>query len=222
MALVLRGAASPGLLDTYEAERRPVGADVVSRTRTQSEQFGRKQTAQEERLTETQTLINYRASPLCRENVSESSGSLQIQTGDRAPDCSGLVRAGVRYPYRLFDITRGVSHVILLYLAKFAEPGQIELVEKLSQKRTDVQGPPYRLVLITSPDAQPRDVIGATILKDSAGEFVSAYTPEVSTGYIIRPDGYVGYHGRPLTVHGVDDYLAAVAVSEQGVQEKSA
>ncbi len=222
MALVLQGAASPGLLDTYEAERRPVGADVVSRTRTQSEQFGRKQTAQEERLTETQTLVNYRTSRLCLESVSESPESLHVQAGDRTPDCSGLVRAGVRYPYRLFDITRGVSHVILLYVAGFAEPGQLELVEKLREKFRVVQGPPCRLVLITSPDAQQRDVIGATILKDSTGEFSSAYAPEVNTGYVIRPDGYVGYHGRPLTVHGLDDYLSAVAGAEEGVQEKSA
>jgi hypothetical protein len=166
--------------------------------------------------------VNYRASRFSRESVSESSESLRVQAGDRAPDCSGLVRANIRYPYRLFDITRGVSHVILLYLAKFAEPGQLELVEKLSQKLTDAQSLPCRLVLITSPDAQPRDVIGATILKDCTAEFSSAYTPEVNTGYIIRPDRYVGYHGRPLTVHGVDDYLAAVVGSEQGVQEKSA
>ena len=213
MALVLRGTASSGLLDTYEAERRPVGADVVSRTRTQSEQFGRKQTGQEERLTETQTLINYRASCLRLENVSESTESLHVHAGDRAPDCSGLVRAGVRHPYRLFDITRGVSHVILLYVAGFAEPGQVELADKLSEKFKAAE-PPCRLVLITSPDAQPRDVIGAAILEDSAGEFSSAYTPEVNTGYVIRPDGYVGYHGRPLTVHGLDDYLAAVAGTE--------
>jgi len=70
MALVLRGTASSGLLDTYEAERRPVGADVVSRTRTQSEQFGRRQTAQEERLTETQIPVNYRTRLLCLESMS--------------------------------------------------------------------------------------------------------------------------------------------------------
>jgi FAD binding domain-containing protein len=213
MALVLQGTASPGLLDTYEAERRPIGADVVSRTRAQSEQFGRKQTAQEERLTETQILVNYRTSRLCLERVIESPESLPVHAGDRAPDCSGLVRANVRHPYRLFDITRGVSHVILLYVARFAEPGQMELAEELSQKVKGFPGPRCRLVLIASPDAQPRDVIGATILNDSAGEFSSAYTPEVNTGYIIRPDGYVGYHGRPLTVHGLDDYLAAVAES---------
>jgi hypothetical protein len=122
----------------------------------------------------------------------------------------------------LFDITRGVSHVVLLYVAGFAEPGQLALVEQLRENFRAVQRPACRLVLITSPDAQPRDVIGATILKDSTGEFSSAYAPEVNTGYVIRPDGYVGYHGRPLTLHGLDDYLAAVAGTKHGVQEMSA
>jgi 2-polyprenyl-6-methoxyphenol hydroxylase-like FAD-dependent oxidoreductase len=217
MALVLHGKASPDLLDTYETERRAVGAEVVSRTRTQSEQYGRKQSAQEERLTETQILVNYRTSRLSRESVDESGANVPVHAGDRAPDCSGLLRGHVRYPYRLFDIMRGVSPVVLLYVANFAEPGQIELVENLSETLKVAQGPYCRLVLITSPDAEPRDVVGATILKDSAGEFCSAYMPEVNTGYVIRPDGYVGHHARPLTVQSLRDYLAATTGIEESV-----
>ncbi len=218
MALVVRGAASPDLLDTYEAERRPVGADVVSRTRTQSEQFGRKQSAQEERLTETQVLVHYRSSSLSRESVGESPDNLPVHAGDRAPDCSGLLRANVRHPYRLFDITRGIDHVILLYVGKLVEPAQIELIESVLQKLKETPGPQFRLVLISSPDAEPRDVIGATILKDSACEFASAYAPGVNTGYVIRPDGYVGYHGRPMTGEGLFNYLGVLA----GMPEKRA
>jgi len=33
--------------------------------------------------------------------------------------------------------------------------------------------------------------------------------PAISTGYVIRPDGYVGYHARPLTEEGLFAYLAA-------------
>ena len=41
LALVVQGAAPEALLDSYEAERRPVGADVVARTRAASEGYGR-------------------------------------------------------------------------------------------------------------------------------------------------------------------------------------
>ncbi len=41
LALVIGGAASEKLLDGYEAERRPVGADVVARTRAANEGRGR-------------------------------------------------------------------------------------------------------------------------------------------------------------------------------------
>jgi 2-polyprenyl-6-methoxyphenol hydroxylase-like FAD-dependent oxidoreductase len=222
MALVLQGNASPDLLDTYEAERRPVGADVVSRTRTESEQFGRKQTAQDERLTETQVLVNYRTSSLSHESVGDSPENLPVHAGDRAPDCSGLRRANVRHPYRLFDITRGVHHVILFYVERFADPEQIELIESVVEKLKAAQGPGCRLVLISSADAEPREVIGAAVLKDSAREFAFAYAPQVNTGYVIRPDGYVGYHGRPMTEQGLFGYLAALAGTETGVSASSA
>jgi 2-polyprenyl-6-methoxyphenol hydroxylase-like FAD-dependent oxidoreductase len=222
MALVVRGIASPDLLDTYEAERRPVGADVVSRTRTQSEQFGRKQSAQEERLTETQILVHYRTGSLSHESVGESPQNLPVRAGDRAPDCSGLLRMNVRYPYRLFDITRGIDPVILLYVGKFAEPGPMELIEGTVRNLKVAQGLQCRLVLICSPDAELPGVVGVTILRDSAGEFASAYAPGVNTGFVIRPDGYVGYHARPMTEPGLLNYLSGLAGIERRMPASSA
>ncbi|WP_263355630.1 FAD-dependent monooxygenase [Acidicapsa ligni] len=215
MALVLKGNTSPELLDTYEAERRPVGADVVSRTRTQSEQFGRKEASQQERLADTQILLNYRGSTLSKNDVSEALENLPIQAGDRAPDCYGLHRENIRAPFRLFDITRGIDHVLLLYVGQFSAPGQAELVESLAQKLKMTPGPKCRLVAICSPGTERFDAIGATILIDRNNEFASAYAPGINTGYIVRPDGYIGYHARPITESAVLNYLETVALSSK-------
>jgi hypothetical protein len=41
------------LLDSYDAARRPVGADVVERTRAASMSFGQERVTKENRLTDT-------------------------------------------------------------------------------------------------------------------------------------------------------------------------
>jgi 2-polyprenyl-6-methoxyphenol hydroxylase-like FAD-dependent oxidoreductase len=66
MALVLQGRASTQLLDTYEAERRAVGAAVVARTRAASEQLGRTDASKPDHLADTQILIHYRDSALSK------------------------------------------------------------------------------------------------------------------------------------------------------------
>ena len=55
MALVLKREAPESLLDSYEEERLPVGADVVARTRAESENIGRPE-AKQDRLADTQIL----------------------------------------------------------------------------------------------------------------------------------------------------------------------
>jgi hypothetical protein len=186
-----------------------VGADVVSRTRKASEQLGRKDAAQQERLADTQILLNYRGSNLCKDETSEPLEGLPVHAGDRAPDCFGLRRENVRSPFRLFDLTRGIDHVLLCYVRRSLEPGQVELLERIAQKLKTVH--PCRLIAICSPDAKTVEMIGVSTVTDSAGEFAACYAPGISTGYVIRPDGYVGYHARPLTEEGLFAYLAAAA-----------
>jgi 2-polyprenyl-6-methoxyphenol hydroxylase-like FAD-dependent oxidoreductase len=208
MALVLKGATSPSLLDTYEEERRPVGADVVARTRRASEQFGRAESTQDERLADTQILIHYRGSALSSNVVSGSLEDLPVQAGDRAPDCLGLRRENVRSPFRLFDLTRGIDSVLLYYVGQTLESEQIELLERIARELKTSPGQTCRLLAIGSADAILRDIVGVPTIIDAAGEFAAAYSPAVHTGYLIRPDGYVGYHARPVTEHGLLAYLA--------------
>jgi 2-polyprenyl-6-methoxyphenol hydroxylase-like FAD-dependent oxidoreductase len=211
MAHVLKGNASPKLLDTYEAERRPVGADVVSRTRTASEQFGRKEAVQQERLADTQMLVNYRESELSKNELGELAEDLAVQAGDRAPDCFGLRRENVQAPFRLFDVMRGIDSVLLFYVGQTLDAQQIEILESMAQMLKSTWRPRCRVVAIFAAEAKLSDIIGVSMLTDSAGGFADAYAPAISTGYLIRPDGYVGYHARPMTEQGLATYLAAMA-----------
>lgn len=111
LGLVLRHGAHPALLDTYEAERAPLAADVLGLStrlhRTRSTHRG----------AETHQLdIAYCDSPLSRHAPSappsEALPEEAPAPGDRAPDAP-LRQAGTDAPVRLFELLRG-PHATLL------------------------------------------------------------------------------------------------------------
>jgi 2-polyprenyl-6-methoxyphenol hydroxylase-like FAD-dependent oxidoreductase len=210
MALVLNGKASPKLLDTYDAERRPVGADVVSRTRSASEQFGRHTPTQNERLVDTQVLVNYRDSELSCNEMDEPLDDLRVQAGDRAPDCFGLRRENIQAPFRLFDVLRGPEFVLLVYFGPASEQSAVDLLEGITQRLIATNHPSVRVAAIFAPHAKLPDIIGVATLVDSEGKFEEMYKPGIHTAYLIRPDGYIGYHGRPITEQGLAAYFARI------------
>jgi len=69
LALVVKGAARESLLDSYEAERRPVGAEVVARTRAASENYGRERGGRPDDRADTQIGISYRGTPWVRDDA---------------------------------------------------------------------------------------------------------------------------------------------------------
>lgn len=115
LALVIRGEAGPALLTSYDAERRPVGEEVVGRT-VRHATHGIEAEPDAPRtimLREAQLLIGYRDGPLAGSPYGSADAP---QPGDRAPDCTGLAEPVAAYPLRLLDILRGrTAHVVLLY-----------------------------------------------------------------------------------------------------------
>jgi 2-polyprenyl-6-methoxyphenol hydroxylase-like FAD-dependent oxidoreductase len=94
------------LLDTYEAERRPIAEDMLGlSTRLLDE--ARKGAMKRNREVR-QLDLNYRDSPL---NLPRSIGTAQIGAGDRAPDAPCRGHAG--QPTRLFDLFRGPHWTLL-------------------------------------------------------------------------------------------------------------
>ncbi len=206
MALVLKSQATQSLLDSYEGERLPVGAAVLARTRAQTESIGRME-GKQDRLADTQILLNYRQCEWVKESLSDIPPDLSLRAGDRAPDCSGLQMEHVLAPLRMFDVLRGTTFVLLVYYPDPIETKQTDLLEGLAAGLRSAHGHLVRVVLISNFKEDYPVVFGVTTLSDTEGAFAAAYQVQSGTGYLIRPDGYIGYHARPLTKRGILRYL---------------
>ncbi|HEX5115389.1 MAG TPA: FAD-dependent monooxygenase [Pseudonocardiaceae bacterium] len=184
LAAVLAGADA-ALLDTYEAERRPVARAVLddSTARLHTVMDAATQgdgSAAQRGLTgdfTTGLTIAYPDSPI---TGSGSDGDL-VRPGDRAPD-AGLAAAGG--PVRIFDLLRGPHWTVLTF--GDADPAP-----------APAGTPVYRI---------DRSATGSDTLIDTTGDAHRTYGVEAPTSMLIRPDGYLATR----TTHAAD---AAAATS---------
>jgi 2-polyprenyl-6-methoxyphenol hydroxylase-like FAD-dependent oxidoreductase len=188
LALVLEGAAPESLLDSYEAERRPVGAAVVARTRAASESYGRDSGRKPDQNADTQIAISYRGTSLVSE-AAEGVDDVVPKAGDRAPDAEGLRREGIGFPLRLFDILRGTEHVLLVHLAAAPAAGELTALAEL-----EGQLPSFlRIAAIAAGDGLPAQPV-IPLYHDREGAFARAYGAE-PLSFLVRPDGHIGWRG---------------------------
>lgn len=193
LALALKGRAPDTLLDSYEAERRPVAADVVARTTEASMNFGRP-ARPPNRLEDTQVLVSYAGGPLAT-----GPGTEALKAGDRAPDAWGLRRLGFGFPLRLFDLLKGPDWVLLVPLAG----GDARAAEAAAA----ALGTSVRVIAVApgaeAPEDQPPGVV---LAHDPEGGFAQAYG-SAPGAWLIRPDKYVGLHLPILSAEAVSAYL---------------
>ncbi|MEU1366962.1 FAD-dependent monooxygenase [Streptomyces sp. NPDC005803] len=198
IALVLRGEAGSALLTSYDAERRPVGEEVVGRTVRHATR-GMENDADDMEtlmLREAQLLVGYRDGPLATAPHGPDDAP---QPGDRVPDCAGLTTPVATYPLRLFDVLRRLTGQVLVL---YAESGaDTDLVEA-----TGAGG--LHTVTVVGRDS-PLDT---PAYRDAAGEFARLYRPDGPTGFVVRPDGQLGARF-PLsaTAKAVSGYFAALS-----------
>jgi hypothetical protein len=205
LALVTRGKARDRLLNSYDEERRPVGADVVARTRAASEGYGREKGAKPDRLADTQLLISYRATDWVRDEAPELESGVPV-AGDRAPDVTGLRRHGVGFPVRLFDVLQGAEHVLIVHVSRVPSAAIITGMANLAQDLHARFGSLLRVVAIG--DTELGDVFGLACYRDAEGAFAKAYGPS-DTMFLVRPDGYIGWRGQLLNSEGLIAHLGA-------------
>jgi 2-polyprenyl-6-methoxyphenol hydroxylase-like FAD-dependent oxidoreductase len=161
---VIAGAPD-ALLDSYEAERRPVAAGVLGLSSELYKGLTDRPLAAAKRGDEERQLkLSYRGGPLAR-NQGDHAGPLHA--GDRAPDA--LYTEHDRHAGRLFDALRG-PHFTLLAVGDAA-------IEGLDQIAWPQHGAALKTVQI--PTAAPG--------------LSRTYGLDGPAHILIRPDGYIAY-----------------------------
>lgn len=212
LAHAVTGVASPGLLDSYQAERRPAGKSIVDRAVRVA--FTDEMDMEDEKLqflTDMQMTLTYAGSPLVGELV-EDAGTFAggPAPGDRAPDADGLRRFGVSHPLRLFGLTQGTAHTLLVY----ADPGTTEdelmKFEKLAEKVRSQGDGLVNVYVIAHPEATVPPQLELPVFRDTADSFRNAYGIRGSSAYLVRPDGHVGFRCAPVSASAIDEHLFKV------------
>jgi len=206
---VVNGAAPERLLDSYEAERRPVGAEVVARTRAASENYGREQRQPPDRLADTQINVSYRHAGWVADDGIGFDSALPA-AGDRAPDGGGLRRrnVGFSYPARHRTRSAGISTrgPIRRWHAEVRRLGAIGCAEaqQFAARRCHHGCRGSGGAGIAVPP-------GIAVYYDVEHRFAAAYGSRPAV-LLIRPDGYIGWRGHFCAEPGLNSYLRQVFV----------
>lgn len=186
LAAVMKGA-SLALLDSYEAERRPIAAGMLALSNARlKEVIDEKECIPTRRDTSAMGLgLSYRGSVLARDDRTETAS---LRAGDRAPDATGLTM--LRGEHRLFDLTQG-GHFTLL---NFGVRPEMEL------SQIDL----WTFHVVPQPE-HSNDIV------DTDGHLTRSYGATDCTLVLIRPDGYVALISDQGHIADVSAYFAAIA-----------
>jgi putative polyketide hydroxylase len=218
LGAVIRGDAAPSLLDTYEAERRPVAKEVVKATFLNMQSLGRTEKQSEAKLPRAQYL-----------NEQGLIFGARYESAAVVPD-------GSVPPDTAADITKYVPSAAPgcraphLWLSRNGE--RISTIDLFGRDFVLLAGPKGHAWRDASLH-QPRirmvaHVVGDAII-DNEGQWTAAYGVEDDGAVMVRPDGYVAWRmtALPANPHqaltmALDDLLGhSVSLHENTVNRRS-
>jgi 2-polyprenyl-6-methoxyphenol hydroxylase-like FAD-dependent oxidoreductase len=214
---VLSGAPD-SLLDSYEAERRPVALATVRGSGQVHDANVLEGAAAEARdrglaaafATPAQVLaaveqgheldVSYRHSPVV--GAQPPAGTLGPHPGDRIGDAGPLVRAdGSETSLR--ELMRDAGHQLWVCCGTEPPAEAIELARGFARRLT------ARVFTVADrPQAADR---GVEVLADPALRAHARLGAVVDGAYVVRPDGHLGARASPPAAAPIDDYLRLVS-----------
>ncbi|WP_438395241.1 FAD-dependent monooxygenase [Caballeronia sp. DA-9] len=202
LAHVAKGLARPALLDSYHAERHPVGVDVVKSTSAALNSVLARQAANPA-MRETQLLISYRGSPVVTDLCTDADPAFPAP-GDRLPDVCALTQRFVGHPRRLHEFLGRGKHTLIGYIDKAEQYGAFaDCYRALSTALPDA----VSALLVIAPGCEVSDFESVTTVTDSSGEFAATYGANGGTVWIARPDGYIGWRNNGCSDGEIESWL---------------
>jgi 2-polyprenyl-6-methoxyphenol hydroxylase-like FAD-dependent oxidoreductase len=202
LAYVVKGVMGPTLLDSYLAERHPVGTDVVKSTSAALNAVLARQAANPA-MRETQLLISYRGSPIVTDLWPDADPAAPAP-GDRAPDARALTQRFVGHVRRLHEYIGRGKHALVGYVDK---PEQYDAFVDGCRALSTALPDAVSTVLVTAPGCEVPDYEFTTTLADASGEFASTYHASGGAVWIVRPDGYIGWRSSDCSGEEIRSWL---------------
>lgn len=225
LAGVLRGTASPTLLDSYNTERVPVAVALLAGTDRaygtvvhpsellqNAARLFRPFIIRQEviqtcfRNTLEEIEIAYKDSPL----AADFGGSSAPVAGERAPDAI-IVTLADKETIHLFDVFQGTHWTLLLLSGKQTNSksyGQLVEIGQVVNSKYGKQIVPHLVVADTVPPANLN--WDGSILMDREHYLQDKYGANSACVYLIRPDWYVGFRGHASDRDNLLAYLAKI------------
>ena len=233
LALVERGIADASMLDSYQAERHPVGVRLlkttdrlfsviaghnpISRTargKVAPHLAGRVLTRQSVRSKFVGMLVQLRLrypdSPLSSE---DGSGWQDAPApGDRAREADLVVDGK---PGRLYDVLRGVHHTVLLFTGLDDHARSAVELCRIAERLEEAHPGLVKARVISA----ERFADHPLALGDPDRTAHRQYGITSAGAFVIRPDAHIGYRGRPIDA---DRLMADLSARLPGEPSKSA
>jgi 2-polyprenyl-6-methoxyphenol hydroxylase-like FAD-dependent oxidoreductase len=217
LALVCQGAAGHELLDSYEAERRPVAqriaasGDATERAQTVTDAAARRArdatlraafaeptSRHQEAVAEAELDIDYRSSPIVMGDASAALGP-----GQRLPGTIPVRLAG-RGDRFLHELTHRSGHTALLIGGASSRTAELARLDGATRATADSALLEATVVVATKPDG---DEGWARIAPDEARRL----GVDGVALLLVRPDGHVGLRADHDHVTGLSAYCSLLA-----------
>jgi len=233
LAWVVSGVAPPSLLDSYEAERSPIAEDVLRTTGTMTRAITTRSPfvrrvrntlmalvtrlppltrAVATRIAELD--VAYRHSPIVGESWAPGIYLGGPRAGERAPD--GRLRDADRGDERrLFEVLRGTRHTLLSFVGRWPSRDGNAALEAVAAAVDRKLGERVSIHTVVT-DRAPRAGLRSPTWIDPEGRLHRRYAASGPSVYLVRPDGYVGFRGRPPQPDAVVAYFDRLSAAGSG------